>query len=176
MKMTRSVAMAVGVGCAAAVTAVTAVTAVAPATAKDEQSEFAEVRRATAKYHDEARAVADGYTRSDECVPGMGYHYVNLELFAAPLDPLKPAALIYAPHGEDGRKLIAVEYFEVDADQDLDTHNDPVPALFGKAFDGPMPGHAPGMPAHYDLHAYIWTTNPNGTLATWNPEITCPAH
>ncbi len=49
------------------------------------------------------------------------------------------------------------------------------PELFGKKFDGPMPGHGPGMPVHYDLHAYIWTTNPAGTLATWNPEVSCPS-
>lgn len=145
------------------------------ASADDQESQFAKVRAATAKYHNEARALADGYTRTDHCVPEMGYHYLNFELFGAPLDMLKPAALIYAPHGNNGRKLIAVEYFVVDQDQDVGTHNAPVPALFGKVFDGPMPGHAPGMPVHYDLHAYIWTTNPDGTLATMNPEVSCPA-
>lgn len=143
--------------------------------AADGKSQFAQVRAATAKYHDERRAVADGYHRTDVCVPGMGYHYVNFDLFGAPLDPQKPAALIYASHGgSDHRKLIAVEYFVVDADQDPATHNSAVPTMFGKEFDGPMPGHEPGMPVHYDLHAYIWTTNPDGALATWNPEVTCP--
>lgn len=140
------------------------------------QGELAEVRAATAKYHNEKKAIADGYVPTDECVPGMGYHYINFELFGAPVDPLKPAALVYAPHGNGQRKLIGVEYFVIDEDQDVTTHNETVPSLFGKTFDGPMPGHAPGMPVHYDLHAYIWTTNPNGTLATWNPEVTCPAH
>lgn len=139
------------------------------------QSEFAKVRAATAKYHNESRAIADGYERTEHCVPGMGYHYVNFELFAAPLDPLKPAALIYAPHGNgDHRKLIGVEYFVIDADQNPDTDNSVAPTLFGQEFDGPMPGHGPDMPVHYDLHAYIWTTNPNGILATSNPEVECP--
>lgn len=150
------------------------VSAASPAAAGG-QSEFAKVRAATAKYHNESRAIADGYHRTDVCVPGMGYHYVNLDLFGAPLDPLKPAGLIYAPHGNGGhRKLIAVEYFVTDSDQNPGTPNSVVPSLFGKDFDGPMPGHEPGMPVHYDLHAYIWTTNPDGVLATWNPEVTCP--
>lgn len=162
---------AVAVGAALVASAVT----VAQAAAEEDQSQFAEVRQATAQFHNEAKAIAAGYAPTDECVPGMGYHYINNELFGAPLDALKPAALIYAPHGKDGRKLIAVEYFVIDADQNTSTHNSTVPHLFGKAFDGPMPGHAPGMPVHYDLHAYIWTTNPDGTLATFNPEVVCPA-
>jgi hypothetical protein len=167
MKIVHAMAVVVGAG-------VVALAATGPATATSERGEFADVRQATAKYHNEARAIADGYAWTDQCVPGMGYHYVHPELFGAPLDPLKPAALIYAPQGKDGRKLIAVEYFVVDADQDPATHNDAVPSLFGQTFDGPMPGHGAGMPVHYDLHAYIWTKNPNGTLATWNPDVICP--
>ena len=151
-----------------------ALSAASPATASA-KSEFAEVRAATAKYHNERRAIADGYHRTDTCVPGMGYHYVNLDLFGAPLDPAKPAGLLYAPAGDGAhRKLIGVEYFVIDSDQDPATHNEVVPSLFGKQFDGPMPGHESDMPVHYDLHAYIWTTNPDGTLATWNPEVSCP--
>lgn len=141
------------------------------------QSELAEVRAATAKYHNEKKAIAAGYVPTDECVPGMGYHYVNFKLFGAPVDPLKPAGLIYAPHGNGQRKLIGVEYFVIDEDQQVHTPNAVEPSLFGKAFDGPMPGHGDeGMPVHYDLHAYIWTTNPDGVLATWNPDVVCPAH
>lgn len=154
--------------------AVTGSGAAVSTTAADGQNPAAAVRAATAKYHQEARAIADGYRPTSVCVPGMGYHYVNLALFGAPLDPLRPAALIYAPHGKNGRKLIAVEYFVVDSDQDVRTHNAVRPTLFGKQFDGPMPGHEPGMPVHYDLHFYVWTTNPDGALATWNPEVTCP--
>ena len=169
MEIVRGVATAVGVGI------VVSAALVGQATAKDDQSQFAEVRKATAQFHNEAKAIAAGYTPTDECVPEMGYHYINNDLFAAPVDPLRPAGLIYAPNGKDGRKLIAVEYFVVDTDQNLTTHNSTRPELFGQTFDGPMPGHAPGMPIHYDLHAYIWTTNPDGTLATWNPEVVCPA-
>jgi hypothetical protein len=38
-----------------------------------------------------------------------------------------------------------------------------------------MPGHEPGMPVHYDLHAWVYLDNPLGELAVWNPNVTCPA-
>jgi hypothetical protein len=138
--------------------------------------ELKRVRAATAKYHSEKMAIKHGYLPTDECVPGMGYHYVNPARFTS-TDPRTPGALIYAPH-KDGknRKLIAVEYFVIDEDQDVRTHNRVIPSMFGKQYDGPMPGHAPGMPVHYDLHAYVWTNNPNGVLATWNPHVVCPPH
>jgi hypothetical protein len=34
--------------------------------------------------------------------------------------------------------------------------------------------HEPGMPVHYDLHAWIWKRNPAGTFAMWNPRVECP--
>lgn len=159
--------------CTAAAATVIALVPGGAAAAPGGQSQLAAVRQATVQYHDVDRAVADGYLRTGECVPGMGYHYVNFELFGAPVDPLKPAALLYAPSGNDGLKLVAVEYFVVDEDGDLTTHNSVRPALFGKRFDGPMPGHGPGMPVHYDLHAYIWKGNPAGVLETYNAKVEC---
>lgn len=142
----------------------------------DANRDLAAARAATAKYHDEARAVADGYTPTDFCVESpagaMGYHYLNHEYFGAPLDVRKPAALIYQPRPDGGRKLVAVEYFKVDADQDLGTDDDR-PTLFGDEFDGPMEGHEPGMPRHYDQHVWIWQHNPSGMFAEWNPAGTC---
>lgn len=51
----------------------------------------------------------------------------------------------------------------------------PSPVLFGRTFDGPMAGHGPGMPWHYDLHVWIWAHNPSGTFAQFNPapNVTC---
>lgn len=144
--------------------------------ASDTNSDLAAARAATAKYHDPAVAIADGYTPTDECAASpegaMGYHYVNFELFGAPPDIRKPAALLYLPKPGGGRKLVAVEYFKIDQDQRLNTDGDR-PELFGAAFEGPMPGHAPGMPVHYDLHVWIWQHNPSGMFAEWNPAGSC---
>jgi hypothetical protein len=46
--------------------------------------------------------------------------------------------------------------------------------LFGRPFDGPMLGHEPGMPPHYDLHVWVWQANPEGIFAPFNPNVTCP--
>jgi hypothetical protein len=72
-----------------------------------------------------------------------------------------------------GGRLVAIEYVKNDADGDLGTDDDR-PSLFGEPFDGPMEGHQPGQPVHYDLHARVWKHNPAGELAQFNPEVGCP--
>ena len=136
------------------------------------RSDLAEVRQATAQYHDVSAAIADKYEPVGECVPGMGFHYVNFSRFGK-MDPLVPDALTYAANKAGQLRLVAAEWFAVDADQNLATDADR-PSMFGKAFDGPMLGHAPGMKIHYDLHAYLWQGNPDGVLATYNPNVHCP--
>ncbi|MFI8926631.1 hypothetical protein ACIG3E_02960 [Streptomyces sp. NPDC053474] len=142
-----------------------------------QQAAFAKVYAATAKYAYEPLAIKAGFARTDECAAdpdlgGMGYHYVNPANFGS-VDPAKPAALLYEDAGDGKRKLIAVEWIVVDADQDKSTDDDR-PSLFGRPFDGPMDGHVPGMPIHYDLHAWLYKENPSGRLSPWNPTVHCP--
>lgn len=157
---------------AAAGMALSALTASGASASEGGQAQLAEVRQATARFHDVDAAIAAGYAPTEECVPEMGYHYVNFAQFGG-MDPTKPDALLYAANKHGQLRLIAAEWFKVDADQDLSTDDDR-PTMFGQAFDGPMPGHSPGMPVHYDLHAYVWQGNPDGVLATWNPNVDCP--
>lgn len=102
----------------------------------------------------------------------MGFHYVNGARIDTTLDVNQPEAVLYAPAKNGERRLVAVEYVVVDADQDLSTDSDR-PSLFGHGFDGPMPGHLPGMPIHYDLHVWAWFDNPNGAYSGWNPSVSC---
>lgn len=130
------------------------------------------MRSATANYHDVQSALDDGYIPAGDCVevPGegaMGIHYLNPALASdATIDPLRPELLLYAPTG-DGVRLVGVEYFVA---KDLVTE---VPSVFGHPFDGPMEGHEPGIPWHYDLHVWIWQANPNGMFAQFNPNVGC---
>jgi hypothetical protein len=148
---------------------------------KDERSGagLADVRRATAPYHQESRARRDGYVPAGACVElpgegGMGVHYLNPRLAGdSEVDPRQPELLLYEPRPNGRMRLVGVEWFVADADQDLATDDDR-PSLLGRPFDGPMPGHEPGMPVHYDLHAYVWRHNPNGVFAPWNPRVQCP--
>ena len=135
------------------------------------------IRGALARYNSVALAERDGYVRSSPCESSpagtMGVHYVNPALFGPGNDPLQPEILVYLPDERGRMKLVAAEYFSVDQDQNLETADDR-PMIFGQPFDGPMLGHAPGMPIHYDLHVWLFEANPAGVFAAWNPAISCP--
>lgn len=49
----------------------------------------------------------------------------------------------------------------------------PVVEGLGTEMHGPMPGHGPGEPEHYDLHLWAWRENPNGILAEFDLDVTC---
>lgn len=156
----------------------------------------AAVRQATARYHDVSVAHAAGYATANEpCVAspagGMGVHAANMPLLVDPaLDPTVPELLLYEPK-PNGLKLVAVEYLKFVPlrnrttgavgpwvsqspwDPALYEVAIPTPQLFGQTFNGPMPGHTPTMPWHWDLHAWIWTPNPNGMFVQFNPSVQC---
>ncbi len=157
----------------AATAAIMVGTALGAAPASAAADDLAAIRRATAEFHNVGEAVAAGYLPTEQCisVPGlgtMGYHYVNPMLIDGVVDVLRPEVLVYQPAGEGGHlKLVAVEYFVPAA---AVTSR---PMLGSVPFEGPMPGHEPGMPEHYDLHAWVWQHNPDGTFATWNTAGHC---
>ncbi len=131
----------------------------------------AHIRKATAQYRDLAVARDAGYHPVGHCVAspegGMGVHYLKQEYAApGPVDPAKPALLLYAPDRNGTPQLVAVEYFQPDVGQIR-------PTLDGEPFDGPMPGHEPGMPAHFDLHVWTEVANPDGVFTSWNPKVEC---
>jgi hypothetical protein len=159
---------------------VAAAALVAPALSGDGPltPELREVRAAVARYHSFEQAERDGYTVAGEpCVvlPGgtMGIHAIKPELLSDDaLDPLRPEILLYIPKGDGKLELVGVEYWRADADQNLGTAGDR-PSLFGRAFEGPMPGHNPTMPIHYDLHVWVAEANPSGVFALGNPALSC---
>lgn len=147
-------------------------------------------RRFTARYQREQAALADDYVREDICValPGvgaMGYHYPNFVLMGdTELDVRTPEILLYAAQPNGKRRLIGLEYFVPvfsngapwmgSETQPPPVVDNPPPVLFGQTFQGPMGPHAPGMPWHYDLHVWLWSPNPSGTFAMFNPALACP--
>lgn len=140
---------------------------------------LAALKKSLSPYRDVDRALADGFVPVSACTEspegGMGFHYLNPARAMAPVDPAKPAILLYGPTDDgdpDGRRLLGAEWFQADADQQLGTDGDR-PSLWGRPFEGPMPGHDPGMPVHYDLHVWLFDSNPAGVFAGWNPSVTC---
>lgn len=163
----------------------------------DEQSALAVVRRATAAFHDIGQAVAAGYATpaGGHCeataAGAMGVHSPNAALSLDPaIDPERPEVLLYLPTGNGHYRLVGVEYFQVLLLRNTETGAvgpwfspdpwpahyvivNPAPSVLGRTFDGPMPGHNPAMPWHYDLHVWAWAPNPSGTFAMWNPSLAC---
>jgi hypothetical protein len=137
----------------------------------DSRGVVAQVRQAIAPYRDVAVATAAGYRPVSPCETsaqgGMGIHFMHPDRGApGPVDPARPAVLLYAP-GPDGQlRLLGAEFWQPAVGQ-------PAPTLGGEPFDGPMAGHAPGMPVHYDLHVWTEVANPAGVFAPWNPKVTC---
>jgi hypothetical protein len=137
-----------------------------------------EARLATARFQSIDAASAAGYAELRDahkiaCIAdpqgGMGVHYVNQKLVGdATIDPRRPEALVYAPqHGT--MRLAALEYI-VFAKAWKKTAP---PQLFGRTFDYVPAGNRYGLPPFWALHAWVWRTNPTGTVMAWNPAVRC---
>lgn len=153
-----------------------------------------DARAATERYQDFRKALADGYVPVSECVSeehgGMGIHFLSQEHYETnrvedPLDISKPEVLLYVPDRVMGLRLVVAEWaVNVYLDGEDEPYRgitappsdniNPPPELFGgREFDGPMPGHSPVQPWHYDLHVWAWSENPDGLFAHYNPREDC---
>ena len=120
------------------------------------QRELARARAATARFRDVAQARAAGYVVASPCVAS-----------------LEGAEGIRSSGRVTSSTVSCASDWRADADQNLGTADDK-PRLFGRPFDGPMAGHDPAMPIHYDLHVWLWKTNPRGMFVAFNPNASCP--
>lgn len=160
---------------------------------------LAQVRRATARYHNVEHAMADGYTvwSPNPMAPGatcatspagkMGYHLVKPALRGSPaspatadatLDPLQPEMLLYEKRNDGSLRLVGVEYLVFQAAWErVHGVGAAAPTLFGLTV--PFSSHTfpPAVPntlvPHYELHVWLWSDNPNGMFSHWNPTISC---
>ena len=149
------------------------------------QAELAQVRAATARFHRVEEAVASGYELgwvngagnrivagciSSPTAGAMGYHYFHPGLMADnAVNALEPEVLVYAPAADGGLKLGAVEWVVRSAQSNPPGVSQP-PSVLG------MPMHIlvpPPGPAFYITHAWVWTNNPAGMFADFNPEVSC---
>jgi hypothetical protein len=150
-----------------------ALTATASAGAMPLEGDLQAAKAASARFHSVKQALRAGYVRESPCIPGEGFHYGKMSLLAdTVLDPSRPELMLYELKPNGKLRLVGVEYFIADADQNLATTDDR-PSLFGRPFDGPMAGRFPGQPAHYELHVWLWERNPNGMFAFPNPNVDC---
>ncbi len=142
------------------------------------QDAIAQLRRATAPFHDVDAARQAGYSQFLGCVsePGhgaMGVHYLNGALAGdAVLDPLRPEALMYEPRDEGKLRLVGAEFIVF---QDVwDAAHPQPPSLFGHPFHLVRAPNRYGVPSFYELHLWVWKQNRNGMFNDWNPAVHCP--
>jgi hypothetical protein len=151
-----------------------------PASASDQS----DARAGTAPFHNINAAMDAGYglftdaagiACIDDPAGGMGIHYANGSLVIdGQVDAATPEALVYEPM-ENGRlRLVAVEYVVFQADWAQTHPGQGAPELFGEEFEPVGSGNRYGLPPFYELHAWLWKHNPNGTFGQdWNPRVSC---
>ncbi|CAN5142626.1 hypothetical protein BH20ACT8_BH20ACT8_21270 [soil metagenome] len=153
-----------------------------PVAWRDAGRELAQARSATARFHRFDVSFTSGYrllsdAEGIECIEhpgdgGMGIHVVNGDLVGDPqIDARRPEAVIYEPTRSGQLRLVAVEYVVF---QDAwDAEHDEPPSLFGQGFTLIEAGNRYGLPAFYELHAWLWKHNPAGSFADYNPQVDC---
>ena len=114
--------------------------------------ELAQARNATAKYHDVAVALADGYVQGPYR-PGEGYHFIKVSLRDCTFDLEHPEVLVYIA-SDRGMKLVGVEY-------QVPTT---CPAMAREGFTGDADEWELEGP-NWALVAWLWLGNPNGIFA-----------
>ena len=137
--------------------------------AGDAHQIIAALRRSTARYHEFAAALDDGFVLLHECEnrPGegpVGTVYVHLgRLKDGIIDPEQPDALIYEPRCYKRPKLVGVEF-----------------AIPYALWTEPQPPQFLGAPFQHEdefgvfaLYAWVWRRNPNGLFTETNPRVSC---
>ncbi len=160
-------------------------------------SGLAQIRAATAAFHDMATANAAGYTvwSPNPYAPGatcpssplgqMGYHLVNVPLRGsaadpasgdATIDPLHPEMLLWEKRADGDLHLVGVEYLVFKAAWErVHGVGAPPPEVLGQPLMASSHTFVAGGPsiAHYELHVWIWKPNPLGMFSPWNPSVSC---
>ena len=133
----------------------------------EQKKAIAEVKNATAKFHDLAAAKAAGYTnqypagcaRSAE--GAQAFHFLKDALVDGTVELLQPELLMYEPQPNGSMQLVGVDYVVP-----LTASATP-PTLLGVPF---MRNEPLGV---WALHIWTMRPNPSGMFAAWNPKVSC---
>ncbi len=141
---------------------------------------IADVRAETASFRTFDGIEKQGYGKFLDCfvnkeAGAMGQHFVNGDLVGDDvLDPMKPEALVYEPTKDGQMILVAYEYLVFADKWDPNNTGRAAPTLYGHEFH--LKTTIPDTPPVWTLHLWLWTSNPNGEFADWNPTVFCPSH
>lgn len=139
---------------------------------------ISDVRKGTADFRNFDGIKDKGYGKLLDCfvnknIGGMGQHYVNGDYAGDDvLDPMKPEALVYEPTEDGKMNLVAFEYLVFASVWDPNNTGREAPVLFDQPFH--LLTTIPNTPPVWALHLWLWTSNPNGVFADFNPIVFCP--
>jgi hypothetical protein len=106
-------------------------------------------------------------------VGGMGIHYVKASLVDDPTErAATPELLVYEPLKNGRLRLVALEYVVIQSAWEA-AGNTRAPSLYGQQFTLTPAGNRFGLPAFYELHAWVWKHNPLGMFEDFNPRVSC---
>lgn len=112
-----------------------------------------------------------GYANTEQCVEldagGYGIPFVNTEYEGTELE--RPPVLLYRLSATWTYQLTGAEWYVP-----VDDAEGP-PSLFGHQFHDAAGAHSPEFEQgeHYGLHVWLYTANPDGMFARFNPAIRC---
>jgi hypothetical protein len=139
---------------------------------------ISQVRQGTADFRNFDGIKDKGYGKLLDCftnkdIGGMGQHYVNGDYAGDDVvDPMKPEALVYEPTEDGKMNLVAFEYLVFASVWDPKNTGRKPPVLFDRPFH--LMTNIPNTPPVWALHIWLWTSNPNGVFADFNPLVFCP--
>ena len=130
--------------------------------------DVARLRAATERFKSSSVAIGEGYAQETGCVQmqphgAMGYHFDNKAIKDATLDIEKPEVLVYEKRPDGTFQLNGVEFY---VPFTAWTKAEP-PSIMGQNLK-----RADSLGFWY-LHVWIWTPNPSGLFADWNPDVKC---
>jgi hypothetical protein len=174
--------------------------------ADDTEAVAAKLRAASERFTDVNVALAEGYIRDphDMCITAemegqpaekgaMGIHFFRPDVLGITAteprvdgngthtDFLKPSVVIYEPQADGSLKLVAVENLVFEKAW-KDAGNDAPPSFAGHEWVHMIDradtevDEAHGFQPHYELHAWVFRDNPNGTFSPFNPAVSCEHH
>lgn len=146
--------------------------------AADSGSDLARVRAATARFHDIEVALAEGYGPLHMCTDheggagAMGQHYVKGSVVGDTVfDLAQPEVLVYEPLTNGKSRLVAVEFVVFAALWDAISSS--TPELFGRELALVPAPNRYGVPTFYQIHVWLWKSNPAGMFQDWNTRVSC---
>ena len=134
----------------------------------DDLKAIAQVRQATAKFHDIEVAKAAGYNVQFPagCAAspegGQGFHWINNGLVTdGEINLLEPELVMYEPMPGGKMRLVGVDYVVPYVEGST------APTLLGRPY-----AHLEELGV-WAIHIWAWAPNESGMFAPWNPAVSC---